>query len=308
MVLYVVAALVFLMVAGVAYAVLDQVISDDRRVSRRLKGLTDYEVAQAHEAQPMLAPFTKRVLLPFATGISAALKAAWPAEYRSRITRKLERAGHPRGMNTGRFTASKVLCCLGALGVTAVFAMFSSLSFGTSVFLAVVFGVLAFFAPDLWLSSELSSRQHRIVRELPDMLDMLTISVEAGMGFDAALAKIVRSTRGPLSEEFGRALQELQAGTTRREALRHMAERVDVAELSAFTASLIQADIFGISVAQVLRSQSAEMRLRRRQRAEEQAAKVPVKMVIPLTLCILPATLIVVAGPAAIGISKAFGN
>jgi hypothetical protein len=113
--------------------------------------------------------------------------------------------------------------------------------------ISVLTGVLAFFAPDAWLASVSNSRLHRVVRDLPDMLDMLTISVEAGLGFDAALAKLVRNSQGPLAEEFGRSLQEVQAGASRREALKHMAERVDVPELSAFTASIIQAEMFGVN-------------------------------------------------------------
>ncbi len=308
MTVYMVFAIVFLAASALAFVLLDMAFSDDRQVSRRLKGLTEYEVGQAHEAQPMLAPFRTRVLQPVGDTFVAFLKVLWPADYRQRLTVKLERAGRPHGMDASRFVVAKVFCGFGLLAVGLGLGVFFGWSAGIIVFAMVGLMVLGLYLPDLWLNSELHSRQHRIVLDLPDMLDMLTISVEAGLGFDAALAKIVRTTKGPLSEEFGRVLQETQAGSSRREALRHMAERVDVPELSAFTASIIQADIFGISIAQVLRTQAVEMRLRRRQRAEEQAAKVPVKMVVPLTLCIMPATIIVVAGPAILGIMKAFGG
>lgn len=300
-------ALVFAGVAAGSYAVLDMTISDDRRVSRRLKDLTDYERSQVHDAQPLLLPFRARVVAPFFSAVGGALRHLWPADYRNAITAQLDRAGRPHGLDATRMLAAKALGSIGATGLLIATAILGQWSVGTSVLFAVTGGALGFFGPDLWLSATVSRRQHQIVRELPDMLDLLTISVEAGLGFDAALAKLVRSNRSALAEEFARALQEIQAGASRREALRNMAERVDVAELSAFNASIVQADIFGISVAQVLRTQSSEMRLRRKQRAEEMAQKAPVKMVIPLTLCILPATLIIVGGPAAMGIVDALG-
>jgi tight adherence protein C len=140
------------------------------------------------------------------------------------------------------------------------------------------------------------------------MLDMLTIAVEAGLGFDAAVTKYVRNQSGPLAQEFAVALREVQAGMTRREALRALANRCDVAELSAFITAMVQADVFGVSVGSVLRTQSREMRVKRRQRAEEIAQKAPAKMVFPLILCILPATLIVLMAPAILSIIRLFGS
>ncbi|MDO8987425.1 MAG: type II secretion system F family protein, partial [Coriobacteriia bacterium] len=141
----------------------------------------------------------------------------------------------------------------------------------------------------------------------PDMLDMLTISVEAGLGFDQAMAKLVRNTTGPLSEEFGRVLQEVQAGVKRTDAMRRLAQRTEVPELNGFIMAIVQADVFGISVSGVLRSQATEMRIKRRQYAEEAAQKAPVKLVFPLVICILPATLIVILGPAIISFVQVFG-
>jgi len=302
----VVTILVFACVALAAYAVLDLAFSDDTHVTRRLKGLTDFEVSQAREAQPLLAPFKDRVIAPAAGALASGARGLWPADYRARVETLLERAGNPRNIDATRFLASKILGTTGAVLLVIVLAVIGGWSVFGTIVAVLGGGALAFFGPDWWLAGTIGSRQHQIVRELPDMLDMLTISVEAGLGFDAALAKLVRNSRGPLAMEFGRALQEIQVGASRKEALRSMAERVDVPELSAFTASIIQADIFGISVAQVLRTQSAEMRLRRRQRAEEQAQKLPVKMVLPLVLCLLPSTMLVVAGPAVMRIFEVF--
>jgi len=151
-------------------------------------------------------------------------------------------------------------------------------------------------------------RSQRIQRELPDALDMLVISVESGLGFDAALSQVARNTEGPLAEEFFRALQEMQLGTGRSDALRALADRTDVGDLRGFVTAMVQADAFGIPIANVLRIQAREMRIRRSQRAEESAQKVPVKILFPLIFCILPALFIVILGPAAIQIMTAFSG
>ena len=146
-------------------------------------------------------------------------------------------------------------------------------------------------------------RQARIQALLPDALDMLTVCVEAGLGFDAALSQVARNTNGPLAAEFARALQEMQIGTSRSQALRAMVARTTVSELRSFVSALIQAGDLGISVAAVLREQAREMRLRRRQRAEEKAQKVPIKILFPLIFCLFPALFVVVIGPGVITIS-----
>lgn len=183
----------------------------------------------------------------------------------------------------------------------------ASVPVGRSALLAIIFAVAGFYLPDIWLRTRISARQLEIRRTLPDMLDMLTISVEAGMGFDAAVARITGSRSGALSEEFAHMLQEIQSGLARREAMRNLAERTQVPELNTFIMSMVQADVFGVSISKVLRTQSRDMRIKRRQFAEEMAQKAPVKIVFPLVLCILPATLIVIAGPAILGIGRVFG-
>jgi len=148
-------------------------------------------------------------------------------------------------------------------------------------------------------------RQERILTALPDALDMLTVCVEAGLGFDSALAQVARNTRGPLAEEFARALQEMQIGLSRVQALRAVADRSTVPELRAFVSSLVQASELGVPVARVLREQTGEMRVRRRQRAEEKAQKVPVKIMFPVVTCLFPALLVVIIGPGVISIAHA---
>jgi len=151
-------------------------------------------------------------------------------------------------------------------------------------------------------------RSERIRRELPDALDLLVISVESGLGFDAALSQVARNTEGPLAGEFFRVLQEMQLGTGRSDAMRALADRTDVSDLKAFITAMVQADAFGIPVANVLRIQAREMRIRRSQRAEESAQKVPVKILFPLVFCILPALFVVILGPAVITIMRTLGS
>jgi tight adherence protein C len=181
---------------------------------------------------------------------------------------------------------------------------------GASV--AVVIGcliggtLLGFYAPDLAIYQVAYNRREQIRKDLPDALDLLTITVEAGLAFDAAMTQVARNTEGPLAEEFFRVLQEIQLGLSRGDALQTMSDRVDIEELSSFVGAVTQADSLGIPIAQVLRVQAREMRIKRSQRAEEAAMKVPVKILFPLIFCILPALFVVIIGPAAVNIFHAF--
>jgi len=302
---YIVVGLVFLAVTLVVWALLSFVVSDERTVARRLGDLTVYETGQATVAHPSLRPFGDRVIAPIGRAVSHGASALAPEGYRVRTQLRLVRAGGSRTMTVGRFVAIKILLALGFTMLFIAVAAISGMSTWAWLF-ALLFVVGSFFLPDLWLNNAVSERQAKIRRELPDFLDMLTISVEAGLGFDAALAKLIRTTHGPLSVEFGQMLRQVQAGMDRADALRALAERTDVPDLDAFISAVIQAETFGISIAKVLRTQAKEMRLKRRQYAEEQAQKAPVKIIFPLVLCILPATMIVVLGPAAVSIGQAF--
>ena len=289
------------------YAALSLLAPEERRVKRRLAGLSDYEITQAADAEPLLQPFWVRVAAPAADLMAGAVHRLSPSDYSERLRNQLVRAGHPSGMSLEALLAVKVVVAVVAgMSCFVVMLLLSPSRAGLVIFvLAAV--VAGFFLPDLWLKSAESKRKLAIRRALPDMLDMLTISVEAGLGFDAAVAKLVSNSSGPLAEEFAHTLQEVQAGIPRAEAFRHLSARTDVPELSTFVTSMVQADVFGISVAGVLRSQAKEMRTKRRQYAEEIAQKAPVKIVFPLVLCILPATLIVIMGPAVVAIGRAFG-
>ncbi|SFR26700.1 tight adherence protein C [Lentzea waywayandensis] len=228
-----------------------------------------------------------------------------PAGVAAGLQRRLDLAGNPAAWTPDRVLAAKGLGLLlgaalgGLLGVRSV---------GWLVTGVIVGAVFGFFLPDLLLLNAGQKRQERIRRALPDALDMLTVCVEAGLGFDAAMAQVARNTSGPLAQECARVLQEMQIGKSRNESLRSLTLRTTVAELRAFVSALAQAGELGVPIAAVLREQAHEMRVRRRQRAEEQAQKVPVKILFPLITCLFPAMFVIIIGPGAISIARVLMN
>jgi tight adherence protein C len=230
-------------------------------------------------------------------GMAARLS---PASARTSLQRRLDVAGNPPAWTADRLLASKVLLLFvfGTLG--ALFELHDPVML---ILVGVVAGAAGFFVPDLLIYNAGTRRQQRLAISLPEALDLLTICVEAGLGFDAALAQVARNLNGPLAEELARVLQEMQIGKARAEAMRAMAYRSNVPELRAFASALTQSSELGIPVANVLREQAKEMRVRRRQRAEAQAQKVPVKITFPLIGCLLPALFVVVLGAGIIEIS-----
>lgn len=226
-----------------------------------------------------------------------------PSGTPTKLQHRLDIAGNPERWNPERFLAAKG----SGLVAFAAIGMLAGLHKPVLLILyAVAGGAIGFFLPDVLLYNAGLKRQARIQAGLPDAMDMLTVCVEAGLGFDAALAQVARNTTGPLAAELSRVLQEMQIGKSRTEALHAMAERTTVTEFRAFVSALVQAGELGISVAHVLREQAKELRLRRRQRAEEMAQKVAVKIMFPLILCLFPALFVIVIGPGAISIMHAF--
>jgi len=274
-------------------------------VARSLAAVEAIKAAPDSMRKDLDRPFNERVTGPFFERLVNLGRRFTPSDQAARIKRKLDLAGNPAGWDTDRVLGFKVLGAFvgGALG------FFVPMFLGNALW-ALVFGVgllvLGYFGPNLMLYQLAYERSQRIQRELPDALDMLVISVESGLGFDAALSQVARNTEGPLAEEFFRALQEMQLGTGRSDALRALADRTDVGDLRGFVTAMVQADAFGIPIANVLRIQAREMRIRRSQRAEETAQKIPVKILFPLIFCILPSLFIVILGPAAIQIMNAF--
>jgi tight adherence protein C len=248
----------------------------------------------------------ERALEPMVERWAARARRLTPAGRIDALERRILLAGTPREWTLERVLAAK-------LGLTVAGAAVGLLLVLTgpgllSVLVLVVAPLLGWFGPDGLLSSRATRRQEAIRAALPDTLDQVTIGVEAGLGFEAALARTARSGSGPLAEELLRTLQDVQAGMSRSEALRRFVDRAEVEELQHFVLAVVQAESYGIPVSQVLRVQSAELRVRRRQRAEEQAQKLPVKILFPLVLCILPALFIVLVGPAALRIGEVFGG
>jgi tight adherence protein C len=226
-----------------------------------------------------------------------------PAGFAVKLQHRLDLAGNPDRWNPDRVLAVKGL---GLVVLAALGMLIGSRSPLMLIICAAVGGGVGFFLPDVLLYNSGLKRQALVRAALPDAMDMLTVCVEAGLGFDAALAQVARNTSGPLAAELARALQEMQMGKSRTEALRSMAGRTTAPELRAFISALVQAGELGISVASVLREQAKEMRVRRRQWAEEKAQKVPVKILFPLIFCLFPALFVVVMGPAAITLTHLF--
>lgn len=254
------------------------------------------------------APFGDRVLVPLLNRAQGLGRRLTPADANERIHIKLERAGNPPGWTADRVSAGKVIGFFAALVLSLLLSLAMGLAFLPTLGFVVAASVAGYMAPNMYLYQRAYDRADVLQRALPDAIDLLTISVESGLGFDAAIAQVARNTEGPLSEEFARMLQEMQLGRGRTDALRSLGERTDLPDLRAFVSAMVQADAFGIPVAQVLRVQSSEIRVKRRQWAEEAAQKVPVKILVPLIFCILPCLFIAVLGPAAISIMDNFSG
>jgi tight adherence protein C len=230
-----------------------------------------------------------------------------PGGLYSSLSRRLDQAGNPSWLNIDAVLAYKALLLLIGAAGGLVFGLLFAGPFGILAW-AVIGAVAGFFAPDLLVLHLAQQRQEEIRRTLPDIIDTLVVTVEAGLGFEAAVAQVVRNGRGPMVGEFARVLHEMQIGRPRVGALREMAARTSIAELKAFASAVVQATTLGIPMAKVLRQQSSEMRIRRRQRAEELAQKVPVKILFPMILCIFPALFVVVIGPGVIRLLDVLGS
>ncbi len=297
---------VFVGVAG-ALAAAGVIGADRSRAARTLATIEASGPVPDSMRAEVDPPFSDRVLVPLREKSLAVGRRLTPDDYAARIRRRLNLAGNPDGWDAERVLAAKVLWALSLGGISALLALLLGWGFWGLV-VAAALTVLGFFGPDLWLSHVAEKRGQAMRRALPDSLDLLTISVESGLAFDAAMSQVATSTTGPLAEEFQRTLQEMQLGTRRQDALRAMAERTNVDDLNYIVSALVQADAFGVPIGDVLRVQAGEMRLKRTQRAEETASKMPVKILFPLLFCIMPATLIVIVGPAALRIMDMFSQ
>jgi tight adherence protein C len=281
------------------------VIAERADVRDSLRRLEGYQIPDVRD-QEMLAPISERVFNPVLSGLAGVAQRFTPQGYREQVARKLVLAGSPADLNVDQILVLKLLGLVSGLvwlPIVLLVLQFDGLL--ALVFVAVLWFV-SFMASDVYLSRKIESRQHDIAVQLPDILDLLVISVEAGLGFEQALERTTTAVPGPLADEFRRMLRETRYGATRAEALRAMDERCEVAELRTFIMAMLQADTFGVSISRLLRSQADEMRVRRRLRAQEQAQKAPVKMLFPLVFCIFPSIFVVILGPAIIQLMENF--
>jgi len=244
--------------------------------------------------------FYDRIVLPFFNSVGKISQRFTPQATLKSTRRKLEMAGNPMRMDPSFFLTLRLILAVVFGGLIFIVFLVTGRNWVQGLALTVVFLLLGFMFPDLWLTSRISRRQKGVFRAMPDALDLLTVCVEAGLGFDAAMSKVQEKWENELALEFGRVIQEIRLGKLRRDALRDMAERIGVAELTSFIAAVIQSEQLGVSLAKVLRIQSDQMRVRRRQMAEEEAHRAPIKMIFPIALLIFPSILIVLLGPAAL--------
>jgi tight adherence protein C len=288
------------------FAVLSQ--AEEKAVVRAsLRQLDDYEVESVREKE-LLAPITERAVAPLLAGLTSLGKRFTPVGYTDQIRTKLISAGRGDQDALDRYLAVRVVTVVVA-PVAAYFAYKYAPVEGMGRILLVGLALAVFvLGPDAILSRKVEERQYAIRTRLPDVMDLLVISVEAGLGFEQALDRTVAAVPGPLTEEFSRMLGEVRAGSSRADAMRALDARTNVPEIRSFVLAILQADTFGVSIGRVLRAQADEMRIKRRQLAQERAQKAPVKMLIPMVFCIFPALFVIVLGPAAMNIVDTFNN
>ena len=281
--------------------------SDDPLQARLAEYIQRGDVTSLEEIE-LSQPFSERVIIPIVRRIGELSARFTPQKAIQDTARRMEMAGNPWPIDAATFLALRFILAVVLAGFGVVVALLSpsanpsdnALYIGGAAF-------LGFFLPHLMLTSRITNRQKEIRNAMPDALDLLTICVEAGLGFDAAMAKVSEKWDNQLSLAFARTIKEVQLGKVRREALKDMSDRLGIAEMTSFVAAIIQSEQLGVSMAKVLRIQSDQMRVKRRQLAEEQAHKAPVKMVIPMAFLIFPTIMIIILTPAALQIATSLG-
>ena len=271
-------------------------------VQARLTQLGTMQAKNLEELE-LQAPFIERTLRPLAAGLSKRMSGIASTSFTERTEKRLALAGNPGDLRVADWLGIKAIGAI-VFGILFFFLFAIVGILGFPFLIGAGFGVvgalLGYTIPEFWLGGRVKKRQKAIIMMIPDALDLLTISVRAGLGFDAALGKVVEKLKGPLSDEFRRALAEVRVGKARRDALRDIVPRTEVGPLTSFIGAIIQAEQLGVSISKVLQVQSEQLRIERRQRAEEMAAKAPIKMLFPLVGCIFPSLFIVILGPAII--------
>ncbi len=268
-------------------------------VQARLTQLGTMQAKNLEELE-LQQPFLERTLRPLATRLSGSVARVTSQSFSERTEKRLALAGHPGNLRVGDWLGIKAIgAIVGAIIFFIVVGLVAKNIVG-GLLLTPIGLLMGYTVPEFWLGGRCRKRQHAILLQIPDALDLLTISVRAGLGFDGALGKVVEKLKGPLTDEFRRGLAEIRVGKSRREALRDIIPRTEVSPLTNFIGAIIQAEQLGVSISKVLQVQSEQLRIERRQRAEEMAAKAPIKMLFPLVGCIFPSLFIIILGPAII--------
>ena len=303
--LYVLAVLTFFIVFALVLLIYLGAVESKRSVGSRLRTLQEVRMGD-EEDEPLSLPFRIRILKPLITRTIAFFNRLLPANLVASVEQKLIQGGNPKGLKAGVFIPSVIVAALILAAVVFILLNVFHLGLVKAFLWAIVVLVFFLLASFLWLYMTVDKRIKAIELALPDAIDLLVVSVEAGLGFDLALAKVAERMKGPLADEFTKALSEMNLGKARQESLRDLSRRVESPGLSSFLSMVIQGTQMGVTMGTILRIQSETMRRIRRQKVEEMSMKAPIKMVFPLVLCIFPALLIVILGPAILSFMKAF--
>lgn len=304
--IYLIIASIFISSYLIFYAFVGVFYRNRKVVSIRLDRITkdDIKTLDSELNQPLFA----RVIQPILDDISKIILKVTPKEFKAVFEKKVIKAGNPFNLYMKDWINIQVIIVLVLPFITAGIGYYIKMDVRSIVFIGLIEVCLGLLFPNLVLNKQIKKRQKQILNALPDVLDLLTVSVEAGLGFDGALAKVTDKMPGPIAYEFENVLQEMKVGKQKRDALKDMADRVGIHDLTTFVGSIIQADQLGVSIGNVLRIQSEQMREKRRQRAKEKAMKAPVKMLIPMVLFIFPTIFSVLIGPVIIKVVYTFAK
>lgn len=274
-------------------------------INERLSQFTERPLTLAE--MELQQPFSQRVLLPLARNILALLGKLSPKQSAERIRLNLQQAGNPGNLSPTMFSGIRMGLSIVLLLVFAA-VTFPSMPFTQALMYSAIGAVVGYILPGIWLGQQIKKRKHNLIKALPDALDLLTISVEAGLAFDSAMQRVSEKWDNELSREFRRVLTDTRLGRARRDALKDMVARCGVDDIQTFIAAIIQAEQLGVSIGKILRVQADQMRIRRRQRAEEAAHQAPIKMLFPMVFLIFPSLFVVILGPAVPRIMEALGG
>ena len=277
-------------------------IKREPSVKDRLEQIADLGRVPTEREQELSRPLVERIFGPVATKVAGFVVSITPKNVMEAAKLKLDSIGNPWKMSAGDYVILRVVTLL--ILPLGVFLITNKIGLGKSFLFALVAAALGWVVPETMMQSKAKHRGKEIQRDLPDILDLLTVSVEAGLGFDAALVKVVERKKGPLADEFGIVLREIRVGKPRKDALRELSERVTVDDITSLVSAVIQADQLGVGISNILRIQAEQVRTKRRQQAEEAAMKAPIKMLFPLVFFIFPTLFVVLLGPAIIQIAE----